>query len=499
MAHTVSTGVTIPFSDGTGSAADLWLTDPESSGPTILIRTPYGRRTLFHQSPIDALGAIERGYHFVIQDVRGRGASGGDFAPFAQERADGFDTIEWIADQAWSDGRVVMTGPSYVGAAQWLAASSGPLALKAIAPLNSSAHFGEGWTFTNGVRERGFLTSWISSALASESAGLGDRIDEIDADPSAALAAFPPARPWFELEAYDEYWAEIDAWPTSASALSVAVLTVTGWYDIFMRGALASWTERSMSADRLIIGPWGHDNYFSHLNGDANLGRAGAGEAAGLGALILDFFDDVLAGREARQPRVQVYEIGSKRWVMHDSWPPSGSSDVHLPLAEAAFVVDLDDLPVLVGGRGLRVGTVDSGWGPVDATALAHRADIAYCEIPALDKDLLVSGAVSIQIDSIAPVDSDAQWVGLLCTREANGALTMIADGVAVQPLHTSLVEVQLGHLGAHLPAGTDLVVLICGGLQPRWQRPRAGGGARRIGPQSHLTVRTTPLGCEPQ
>jgi len=488
VVHAVATDVTIPLSDGVDSKADVWIADAGNPGPTILIRTPYGKRTLFHQSPIDALAAVERGYRMVIHDVRGRGASGGEFVPFSQEQADGHDAIAWITGQSWSDGTVVMTGPSYVGATQWLAAREAPAALKAIAPLNSSPHFGDGWSFTNGVRELGFLTSWVCAALADESAGLHDRIDEADHDYERALQAFPAARPWFSASPEDPYWAAIDARPAEGTASAIPVLTVTGWYDIFVRGALSAFHERAQEHDRLIIGPWGHDNYFSHLNGGANLGFAGSGDAIRLGSIVLDFFDDALAGRRSRQPRVLSYELGSKHWVADVQWPPADVAEVRLPFPPRHFTVDLRDLPTLVGGRGLRVGTADSGWGPVVATSLESRADTAVCDIAELASELVIAGALAVTLDGVETREEDAQWVALLCTRDDQGTLTVIADGVTQQLAGSNTVEIPLGDLRARFSAGTRLAVVLCGGLRPRWQSPSTGGGYRRFA-QSHLTV----------
>jgi len=106
----------------------------------------------------DVIGMVDEGWVAVVSDVRGRGGSDGSFNPFHQEVADGRDTIDWLAKQPWSDGRVAMYGGSYCGAVQWLAAASGPEALGAIAPLMTTASFGDGWCSENGIPTIGAIS-----------------------------------------------------------------------------------------------------------------------------------------------------------------------------------------------------------------------------------------------------------------------------------------------------------------------------------------------------
>src|SRR5947209_43630 len=125
--------VAIPMRDGVLLRADVLR--PKGEGPfsVLVYRTPYGKHfaqkeyTIFHR-------AVQRGYAVVIEDVRGRYASGGEFRPYENEGHDGYDTIEWAAAQRWSNGDVGTFGLSYPGAVQWLAAVEDPPHLKALVP-----------------------------------------------------------------------------------------------------------------------------------------------------------------------------------------------------------------------------------------------------------------------------------------------------------------------------------------------------------------------------
>ena len=126
--------------DGTILYADVYRPAADGHYPTLLQRTPYNKElSALALLQLDALRAVSEGYAVVIQDVRGRFRSEGEFGPFHQEINDGFDTVEWCAAEAWSSGDVGMYGGSYVGAVQWLAAIARPPHLKCIVPMITSS------------------------------------------------------------------------------------------------------------------------------------------------------------------------------------------------------------------------------------------------------------------------------------------------------------------------------------------------------------------------
>ena len=102
--------IATPGRDGTILRGDLHVAPGDQRRPGLLIRTPYGRQQ-YHDDSMVAK-AVERGYAVVVQDVRGRFDSAGAFDPYKHEGHDGYDTIEWIATQPWSNGRVATAGLS---------------------------------------------------------------------------------------------------------------------------------------------------------------------------------------------------------------------------------------------------------------------------------------------------------------------------------------------------------------------------------------------------
>src|SRR5437867_6772694 len=125
--------VAVPMRDGVRLRADILRPSGNERFPTLVYRTPYGRHAALKDSTTFTR-AVERGYAVVVQDVRGRYASDGEFRPYESEGRDGYDTIEWAARQPWSNGKVGTFGLSYPGAVQWLAAVESPPHLKAMVP-----------------------------------------------------------------------------------------------------------------------------------------------------------------------------------------------------------------------------------------------------------------------------------------------------------------------------------------------------------------------------
>ena len=229
----------------------------------LLQRTPYDKADPDSRlRSLDAVRAAREGFAVVIQDVRGRYASEGDFYTFVNESADGYDTVEWAAAQDWSSGRVGMYGGSYVGATQWLAAIAKPPHLVAIAPNITSDDYYEGWTYQGGAFQLNFALSWALGltlfnadhlkrrfgALEPDISRLTHAIDHLEEaaghlplqdNPAFARRELTPYyRDWIAHNEDDDYWRR---WNIASRhhTLDIAALHRGGWYDIFLGGDAA--------------------------------------------------------------------------------------------------------------------------------------------------------------------------------------------------------------------------------------------------------------------
>ena len=475
----------MPLRDGVVTRADVFRPAAAATAPAILMRTPYLRRTHVLTAFLDPLAAAERGYCTVLQDVRGRGGSEGRFEPFVDEAADGADSVAWVAAQPWCDGRVVMAGHSYIGATQWLAATAAGPALRAIAPVLSADDFGEGWSLRNGVREHGFLSTWVATSLAAPEDVWLETPPRAYVDSEGLSAIAPWSAPWWDDATPDAYWAERSAAPR---AVAVPALSLGGWYDVFVSGTLRAFAARRHPHDRLIVGPWGHDHALGHIVGERDLGVQGAAESIGLADRILDFYDHALRGEPSALAPVTAYVLGARRWVELPAWPPPQARTRECPLGTGGFAVDPEDLPPALGGRALRVMVPDAGFGPRDQRPVAARADVLA--LPLERGPLTLAGPVTARLRTAAQGGTTRDWTVTLCVEDAGGALNNLCEGITRARTDAPEVVVPLGDACVALTVGERLVALVAGGADPRWPAPAAPGEQRVLaGSRIELTV----------
>jgi uncharacterized protein len=151
----VERGVKTTMRDGTVLRADVYRPSADGRYPVLLQRTPYNK-----SGGVDAgYRMAAAGYVAIVQDVRGRFASEGEWYPFRYESQDGYDTVEWAASLPYSNGKVGMFGGSYVGATQMLAAIAHPPHLAGICPFVTASNYHENWTYQGGAFEQWFNES----------------------------------------------------------------------------------------------------------------------------------------------------------------------------------------------------------------------------------------------------------------------------------------------------------------------------------------------------
>jgi predicted acyl esterase len=477
--------VAVPLRDGMVTRAEVWV--PEGPpGPAILVRTPYLKETAAPSAVVDVRLATERGYRVVVQDVRGRGSSEGEFDPFVNEEADGADSVAWVAEQDWCDGRVVMAGMSYVGATQWLAAAAAPPALRGIAPTLSSDDYAEGWSYTDGVPQLGFLSTWNAVDLAPFEERWHDDPLRACEELERLAGVAPWSADWLEAETGPDYWSSRSV-AHRRDDVTVPALVIAGWYDVFCDASLRSFARSRHEHDRLVVGPWGHDAELSHLVGEANVGIRGSGVVAELFDTMLDFYDAVLAGDAPGLPRVSAYVLGARRWAGLEAWPPPGAERSELALEPAVVSVDPADPVPSLGGRGLLVGVPGSGFGIRDQRAIAARDDVAIALRHAAAERRWLAGPASALLRTEARPGS--LWTVTLCVEQPDGALHNLTEGVGNDGGDGRLTVV-LGDVCATVEPGQRLVALVAGSSCPRWPRPSSAGRQRLLeGSRLELTT----------
>ncbi len=305
----VERNVFIPMRDGVRLAMDVYRPADDGEAvaeplPILLTRTPYSK--LRPRTVATAEHLASHGYVAVVQDMRGLYESEGEFSKYSDyEPPDGYDTIEWLAEQPWSDGRIGMWGTSYGAHTQADAAKLDPPALKAM--LLNQGGMANAWDHAvrhGGAFELGRELTWAFRQIPMESDDpvidayfeteqITDWYAALPFRPGLSPLAIAPAFETYILNEYtrsdySDFWARKplnwSAWYEETA--DAAMLHVGGWFDIFLRGTILNYTELSRLKDspvELMIGPWSHSGNDRTYAGDVDFGTDAA---------IPDFRDD---------------------------------------------------------------------------------------------------------------------------------------------------------------------------------------------------------------
>ena len=347
-------GVVCRLHDGVELASDHYYPAGAGPWPTLLMRQPYGRdiaSTVVYAHPV---WFARYGYHVVIQDVRGRGGSQGDFYPFRSEGKDGAETIAWLRTHAACNGRIGMYGFSYQGATQLLAAAEQPEGLECIAPHMTAADLYHGWFYHQGALRLSSSLGWGIQMLredarrlnlreaneALESAWTNIRTQSARAPYADHPAIVDPQLPayvrdWFDHREPGDYWTAQDI-STRLNRIEIPALHIAGWYDTYLEGSISGYlalreragTDHARQNQFLIAGPWVHIPW-----GD-RAGEAHFGEAANLNTddILLRWFNHWLkdSGEFNVEPRIRHFALGANQWRTAQEWPAAANHALFL-------------------------------------------------------------------------------------------------------------------------------------------------------------------------
>ena len=437
----------IPMRDGARLAADVYLPGGcPGPFPAVLVRTPYGRQ----EGKESYFRYVQRGYALVLQDVRGRGDSEGEWMPNVHEVEDGGDTLDWIAAQSWSTRKIGMVGGSYLGFVQWAAAASGSPYLKAIiSVVCAGSPFVDlprrGGSFASGMLAWAFSVSEKNFRPELMERGNWDEVLDIRplADiPKKALGRDVPfLTKWLAPGDDFEFWRRAD-WRARSKGAVIPALIQSGWFDDNGMGtteALELVESFPRGARKVILGPWQHSG-----NSRYDLHALSFGPDAlrfDLDRLYFDWFDHHLKGADNGVDRgapVEYYTVGQERWKTAENWPvpdtetvslyldgngrlvprpprdEGGDSYVYDPRDPAVHIVDMSENELEV---------------PEDYTEQEQRADVLCYTTDVLERDLVVTGDMTVRlyVGSDAP---DTDFIVRVTDVDENGRSVKLADGV---------------------------------------------------------------------
>jgi len=331
----VDRGVGVPMSDGVELSTDIYRPAGLESAPVILMRTPYKKEVFELQAKFYA----RRGYVFAAQDCRGCFSSSGVWEPFVNEGKDGYDAIEWLARQPYSNGKVGMIGASYAGGAQWWAAVQRPPHLVAMIPNVSPPD-----PFYNIPYEYGVFVLWgaiwwadaVESQAGADISGVAllktlekkftkllRALPVIELDKAVLGKENPYWRKWIEHPTDDSYW-EPANFLDKLGDVNLPVFHQSGWFDGDAIGAKLNYLKMASHRhpyQKLTLGPWGHTDFATRAIGDRDFGE---NAIIDLQRDYLRWFDRWLKGIDngiEREPLVSVFVMGANKWLRGATYP----------------------------------------------------------------------------------------------------------------------------------------------------------------------------------
>ncbi|OBK12838.1 CocE/NonD family hydrolase [Mycobacterium asiaticum] len=498
--------VEIPMRDGVRLAADHYAPQSVAAG-TLLARGPYGRGFPFSLAFARLYAA--RGYHVVLQSVRGTFGSGGEFEPMVNEAADGADTVEWLRQQPWFTGSFATIGVSYLGFTQWALLDDPPPELAAAVITVGPHDFQESVWGTGTFSVNDFL-GWSEMVSRQE-----DRrriravIRRIRAPRKVAraVAEVPLGRstrkllgtgaPWFESwmehdEPTDPFWDRM-RFPAALDRVSVPVLLLSGWQDIFLRQTMQQYRHlRDRDVDvALTMGPWTHIQMLTK----------------GLAMCVretLDWLDTHLGDAPAarRPTRVHVFVTG-QGWRHLPDWPPPtierslylqpfghlGDNPPELNTRPANFRYDPAHPTPSTGGP-----LLSPKGGYRDDTQLALRDDVLSFTGAALDDDLYVYGSPVLEL-SHSSDNPHADLFVRVSEVDAKGRSRNVSDGYRRLGHGERDVRIELDPIAHRFEAGSRIRVLIAGSWFPRYARNLGTGEPLLTGRESRPATHSVHFG----
>jgi putative CocE/NonD family hydrolase len=457
--------VSVLMRDGVILRADVLLPNAQGKFPALIYRTPYGKHFALKEYKTFEK-AVARGYAVIVQDVRGRYASDGEFVAYQNEGRDGYDTIEWTAKQPWCDGNVGTFGLSYPGAVQWLAAVENPPHLKAMVPAMTFAT-PRNFFYSGGVFDGSWL-EWIWMNIAPDLRKhknlAGPRTSEEAAEtwkrehqrmenflPVRDLPelkdvapfyyewlAHPPADPWWD-------WAELRS---KYHKVHAALLNLSGWYDeaygpdgatTNFNGLLGTRRGDRDPRTRTIIGPWTHGGQEKTRAGERDFGTSAAID---YDELILRWMDRYVRGIEngvEREKPVRLFVMGKNVWRDEDSWPPHASTRTYYLRSESnsARLARLNETAPdkhnsyneILSDPAHPLTDPHAAYGAHDYRAFAGRKDVLVFDTDPMLADTEVTGPIRAEIYASADVPDFDLWVRLLDVAPDGTAFNLMSPG----------------------------------------------------------------------
>jgi len=470
--------VQIPMRDNESLAADVYIPSGCNSCPTILIQTPYNKN-LFHWGlPLGIAQNLNNSpYAFVVVDWRGFYGSAGALIGAPNRGQDGYDCVEWIATQSWSNGKVGTWGPSALGVVQFQTARENPPHLTCCVPVVASPQTTYQTYYPGGV----YRTEYV------------EQLDALGYGLSTTVLANP----------YDNLiWQSVENGSWYPEDLDVPFYLIGGWFD---HNAREMWdffpamvqNEPTGVDHRMLFGPWTHGGHGSAAPGTSQQGDLDFPAAEGWPTdKAVDFFAYHLLEQQngwQNEPRIRYFQMGMDQWQEASDWPPTSqtenyylgaNSEISTTLGAtgmAPYSSDPRDPSPTIGGPTLNADLLQ---GPYDlSTTVETRSDHVVFETATLSSDLSLQGRINVKL-FVSTDQLDGDVAIRLTDVFPNGESIIMRDGIqrlrfrngftqANETFCTSgevyEIDIELEDIAHTFLAGHKLRLLVSGANYPRF------------------------------
>ncbi len=513
--------VPVPLSDGVTLLADLYIPKKGKKFPSIILRTPYGKGNPEHSYATMATILCCQGYVVVLQDVRGKYGSEGVYHPFINEEKDGKETVEWVAKQAWSDGKTAVFGFSYLGTCAWLTAPKAPKALTTIVPMFSCQNAYTGW-MDRGVPYLKDILYWLSKHHGRHGRMIThEEVDNIilqlpvlqfDKRLKDGIDTF---KTWMSHVQEDEYWRSFSV-SHRREQVEVPALFVGGWFDRFLNNTMNDF-NRTIEANPnaltakscLIVGPWAHQPgvIFSEMD---------FGKGARFQDLLHQMVDWLDLWMKEVKPRfdldkpVTYFMMGKNQWRKTTKWPPPGVNELKFYLeskgaantaaGDGALVATLPEVlktdhyvydpenPAPSIGNRMLYGNDSEG--PKEQSAVTARPDVLVYKTAPLEQDVEIAGP-SYLILYVTSSAIDTDFCAKMCDVHPDGKAYFLMLGFVRMRFMDSVrathgvegdkvyrLEVHLGHIAHCFMKGHRIQIQVTSSDFPNHERNLNTGGS---------------------
>jgi uncharacterized protein len=416
----------IPMSDGKKLAADIYNPSGCSNCPTILIQTPYNRLMFRFWLPLGVGQNLNNSnYNFVVVDWRCFYGSTAACVASPDRGQDGYEVIQWITSQSWSDGQVGTWGASALGVIQFQTAKKHPPGLVCGVPIVAAPTTNYFDYYPNGVLRTEYVTQLAALGYST-----------------SAILAFPY---------YNVGWQVAETNSFYPDSIAVPMLMIGGWYDhntesvVDFFSALRQQSPVGVRDEhRLLMGPWTHN---AASNAPAAVGQLSYPQAQGWSDSLSEvFFDYHLRNVNNgwnTSPFVQYFQMGENTWQNDSVWPPqqaptaklymhgpNGTLDFNAPTAiidNAGYFYDPRDPSPTVGGATL-LNTLQQG--PYDqAPVVESRSDLVKFTTAPLMQNIQVRGKPKVYLH-VSSDRKDTDFSVRLTDVYPNNTSMLVSDGI---------------------------------------------------------------------